>query len=390
MSTVNSGTMSVLYIYNRYYNGQKDLGPTSSWEVTWKVSIESYFQRDVHFFNPDRYGPDSSFESDAALLDLVNNISPRLIVMIYNNGANWSRDFIAIKTLSELQKLSKILCIWGDIHGQPQRSLLRKISPCVDLNLCTASSAAVNRLGMGTKVQYVPVPVLDSKIEDFCDCGCQVSFAGQIKDKRKEIIDFLTKKGVLIHLGGGEGSSTLSRTQFLSILGHQMTISFRGSKLESLTNARTFEALTQKALLLEQWGTETCKLLEPYAEYVPWFNKRDLLRKINYYQRNPTAAKQISAKGNAKLKEFSNEVMWNSVLARLMGNSDNTHETPFEMNLNKIPVFYRIEARLFNFLASKSAFEILFAVWFRGREKFRLFRYYFKQVIRKARKVVFS
>ena len=390
MSLVNSEAMPVLYIYNLYYNGQKELGPISSWEVTWKSSVESYFQRDIHFFNPDVYGPDSSLKSDAALMDLVKNVSPRLIVMIYNNGSNWSRDFISIKTLSELQALSKILCIWGDINGQPQRSLLKKVSPYVDLNLCTASSAAANRLGMGTKVQYIPVPVLDSTIEDFCDCGCQVSFAGQIKGKRKEVIDFLKKKGVPIHLGGGQGSTTISRTQFSSILGHQMTISFSGSKLESLTNARTFEALTQKALLLEQWGSETCKLLEPYTEYVPWFNKRDCLRKIKYYQRNPTEAKQISAQGNAKLKEFSNEVMWNSVLARLMRNSEHANETPLEMNFNKIPVFYRFEARLFNFFASKSSFEILFVVWFRGKEKFRLFKFYLKWAISKARRVIFS
>lgn len=390
MSLVTSEAMPVLYIYNGYYQGQKDWGPTSSWEVTWKASVESYFQGGVHFFNPDRYGPDTSLESDAALIELVENISPSLIVMIYHNGANWKRDFISIESLRKLQVLSKIVCIWGDIHHPQQRSLLRKISPYVDLNLCTASSAAVNRLGMGTKVQYIPVPVLDSKVEDVCDCGCQVSFAGGIKDKRKEIIDFLKKKGVQIHLGGGEGSTTLSRTQFLSILGHQMTISFGGSKLESLTNARTFEALTQKALLLEQWGTETCKLLEPYTEYVPWFNKRDLLRKIDYYQRNPVEAKQISAKGNAKLKDFSNEVMWNSVVNRLIGSPKNAYESALKMNLNKIPVFHRIEARFFNFLASNASFEILFIVWFRGKEKFRLFRFYLKWAIKKAKRIIFG
>jgi hypothetical protein len=101
-------------------------------------------------------------------------------------------------------------------------------------------------------------------------------------------------------------------------------------------------------------------------------------------------AKQISVKGNAKLEDFSNEVMWNSVVDRLFGSPKSAYESALKMNLNKIPVFHRIEARFFNFLASNASFEILFIVWFRGKEKFRLFRYYLKRAIGKAKSIIFG
>ena len=387
---MTNDTKPVLFLYNKFFQGQKDQGPTSNWEVTWKVSLESFFGENLHTFNPDTYGPSSSSQSDAALLDLIGTLSPKLIIMIYHNGLDWNREFVSIDTMRKIQLVSKIVCIWGDIHILDQRILIRKLSKIVDLNLCTASSAAMNRLKMGYRVRYVPVPVLETKITDFCHCGRKISFAGRIKDKRKNVINFLEKDNINIHLGGGEGSKALTRTEFLQILGHEMTISFSGSKLESLTNARTFEALSQRTLLLEQWGTETCKFLEPYVDYVPWFSKRDLLRKIHYYQIHTGKAIRIRENGYSKFKEFSNEKLWTSVVAKVLEPYQSAQEVRLKMNLGKIPILRRLQAIFYDFCASNSSFEILFVILFHLKRRVRIFRSYSIRAMTKTKKYFFD
>ena len=385
---MNDDSRPVLYVYNAYYQGLEEYGPTSSWELTWKASVESYFGSKVHYFNPDKYGPESSTESDLVLLKLVDDLGPKLIVMIYHNGALWKRDFISTDALMKLHSTTKLVSIWGDIHHPDQRILIRKIAPFVHLNLCTASSAAVTRLNMGSNARYIPVPVLDTKVINLCGCNSKVSFAGGIKDKRKETIDFLKKNGISIHHGGGEGSKSLSRSDFLSLIGHEMSISFGGSKLVSLTNARTFEILTQESLLLEEWGTETCKLLEPFIDYVPWFTKHDLLRKIDFYQRNPISAKQIASNGNIKLKTFSNDKLWASVIEQILNKETFDEIHGLQMNLNGIPLVYRYQAKLLDFLACHPKLDLAYAFLFRLKAKFHTGRLYFKFARKKVKRII--
>ena len=379
-----------MFVYNNFYQGQESFGPTSSWEMTWKSSIQSYFGSEVHFFHPDVYGPDSNEESDQSLLELVSALSPKLIVMIYHNGARWNRDFISTDVMKFLHSSSRVVGIWGDIHHPEQRALLRKLEPFVHLNLCTASAAAVKRLNLGGKVRYIPVPILDSKVNQDCNCGSRVSFAGSIKDRRAQIINFLKQNGVEIHHGGGEGSSALSRTGFLSLLGHEMSISFGGSRLESLTNARTFEILSQESLLLEEWGTETCKLLQPFVEYVPWFNKNDLLQKIDYYQRNPDLARKIALNGSLKLKNFSNENLWDSVILAAVPNELDDSMFNFKMGLQGIPFRFKLQSLFFDFLASSPSLDRPFVFLFLIKSRIFKIKLYSKFAKNKINKVLFS
>jgi len=378
----------VLFIHNAYYQGQESYGPTSSWEMTWKSSIQAYFGNDVHFFNPDIHGPDSNEESDQALLKLVSELSPKLILMIYHNGAHWNRDFISMDVMKFLHSNSRIVCIWGDIHHPEQRVLLRKLQCFVHLNLCTASAAAVKRLNLGDKVRYIPVPVLDSKINSKCNCGSNVSFAGGIKDRREQIINFLKQNGVAIHHGGGEGSSALSRSEFLSLLGHEMSVSFGGSRLESLTNARTFEILSQGSLLLEEWGTETCKLLQPFVDYVPWFDKRDLLKKIDYYQRNLDVARQVALNGSLKFKTFSNDNLWESVINVALPSEIDSFVPDFKMNLQGIPFRCKLQSLFFDFLAGSPYLDKPFVLYFFLKSRARTIKLYSKFAKNKIRKIL--
>ncbi|MDD2858539.1 MAG: glycosyltransferase [Candidatus Nanopelagicales bacterium] len=307
----------VVYAYNAFYQGREDFGPTSSWEITWGNSLEHFFGPELVRFNPDAFGPDSNAESDAALLELVREHDTELLVMISHVGAGWTRAFISKPTLAALRSQGiKVVSIWGDIQHASERVSVRALNPQVDLNVCTASSGAAARLAGDNPVLYSWVPISDAKVEP-CDCGAMVSLAGSLKLNRQRTVQYLQDHGVRVHAGGGEGTGALTREGYLRMLAHPMTLGFANTGFEAVTNARTFEALTQGAVLLEAWGTETAKILRPYDDYVPWHSHEDLLRKVTALTADPDELARISANGQQVVSRFTDDALWNRVLNRI-------------------------------------------------------------------------
>jgi hypothetical protein len=369
---------NVIFVYNRFYQGREELGPTSSWEKTWLNSISSFFGPSVRTFNPDLFGPSSHFESDATLMKMIDESKPDILIMIYHIGYKWTRDFISRESLMEIkQRDIHIVSIWGDIHIPEQRRQLKALSEFTSINLCSETESVISRMNMKEKIQYVWVPIQEKPIssKESCNCGNAVSFAGKLKEKRGRIINYLVKNGIKLHVGGGEGSGTLSREQYMQLIAHPMTISFSGSILQSVTNARTFEALSQRSLLLEKWGTETCKILEPYIDYVPWFSKKDLKEKIDYYTKNIDRAKEIAESGNRKyIRYYSNDNLWNLALSRIYINHEIQNiDSGFarKMNLKKIPLVIKYLSKGIEFISSHRVYGKSFDLSARFVDKFR-------------------
>ncbi len=307
----------VVFAFNLYYQGRQELGHTSGWETTWLGSIKNFFGDDVKIFNPDIYGPNSSSESDAALISLLNKSGASLLLMVFHNGLNWKRSFISDGALRQIRKSSvRIVAIWGDLQLPAQRSMALSLRDMVDLNLGTASESVVSRLSRDLPILYSWVPIIDSRIHssELCNCGAQVSYAGSIKSNRLDTVRYLEKKGVNVHVGGGEGVKSLSRHEFLKVLAHPMTLSFANSAGEKVVNARAFEALGQRSLLLEEWSRETAKWFVPFVEYVPWRRKSDLLAQILWLGENPSTINTIAGAGYDARKRLSNERLWLRVI----------------------------------------------------------------------------
>lgn len=310
-------TRTVVFAFNLFYQGRQELGPTSSWETTWLRSVSNFFADEVKIFNPDIYGPNSSNESDAALVDLLNQSGARLLIVIFHNGLRWKRRFISDETLRLIRKSGvRIVAIWGDLQIPAQRSLALSLRDIVDMNLATASESVVARLSHELPLLYSWVPVIDAPIHssELCTCGAQVSYAGSMKGNRLEIVRYLEKKGVNVHVGGGEGAKSLSRHEFLKVLAHPMTLSFANQRGEKVTNARVFEALGQRSLLLEEWGRETAKWFVPFVEYIPWRRRSDLLAQILWLTENPTLINTIAGAGYEAKQRLSNERLWSRVI----------------------------------------------------------------------------
>jgi len=307
-----SDLRKILYVYNKFYQGNPNFGETSSWELIWRSFLTRVNMKPVIVFNPDEYGLDSTEKSDSALIDLINSKRISHIVMIYHIGIGWNRDFISDKILNSIkQREIKITAIWGDIQIPAQRKTVKKLSKQVDLNIMTASHAAFSRFDNKIARYYSWVPLeRDDKERKKCECSAPVSFAGAAKNDRVKFLNAIKESGIDVHIGGGEGKGALTRDDYLTLIAHPISISFSGSRLEPLVNARTFEVISQGSLLLEQWGRETPKFLIPYVDYVPWFNRRDLVEKVRFYSDNPMEAKKIALNGKKKFESLTDDRLW--------------------------------------------------------------------------------
>lgn len=311
-------TLKTLYVFNKYYQGNQSLGKTSSWELTWEAFLRRTNSELLSVFNPDTFGIESHVQSDASLLKMIEDEKIEQIVMIYHRGIGWHRDFIGLDTLADIKLRNlRVVAIWGDIQIPEQRNSIKHISKYVDLNIMTASHSAFSRFGKKLNKFYAWVPIgREMEISSKCTCEAVISFAGSIKNGRQSFIQAIENSGINVHKGGGEGGCSLSRTDYFKLLAHPMSLSFAGSKIEPLINARTFEVISQGALLLEQWGRETPKFLVPFVDYVPWFNEGDLVNKVKYFTNHPEEAKRIAANGKVRFNELSDEKLWKVICGK--------------------------------------------------------------------------
>lgn len=368
--TPEDDTPKTLFIFNKFYQGNPSLGPTSSWEMIWLSFLQRTSEHNLLIHNPDFFGLESSTDSDAKLQEILTKERVDLIVMIYHNGIGWNREFIGENTLNWIaERKIRTVAIWGDIQIPQQRSLVKRLSPFISLNIMTASHAATSRFPKNIPRFYSWVPLGDLQVSaSKCGCEASISFAGSLKGKRGRVLSKLQKSGMELHVAGGEGLGTLSREEYLRVIGHPISVSFAGSKIEPLVNARTFEVLSQGALLMEQWGRETVKFLQPYVDYVPWMSSKDLEKKCRFYIANPEIAEAIARNGKKRFDEFNDEVLWN-----VFNGTAKIEDSPFlRINYIKGSKLSRREKLVWSvtdFISTRTYFSFIFSVnhWLQHR-----------------------
>jgi hypothetical protein len=384
-----SDSRNILYVYNKFYQGNPSFGETSSWEIIWRLFLTRVNIKPVMTFNPDEYELDSAEKSDSALMDVVTSNKISHVIMIYHIGIGWSRDFISEETLNKLKLRGiKIIAIWGDIQIPAQRKTIMRLSNQVDLNVMTASHAAFSRFHNKVHRYYSWVPLeRDIPNRKKCECSALVSFAGSSKNNRINFLNALKESGIPVHVGGGEGKGTLSRKEYLTLIAHPISISFSGSRLEPLVNARTFEIISQGSLLMEQWGRETPKFLIPYIDYVPWFNKKDLVNKVQFYIDNPAEAKKIALNGKNKFESLTDDRLW-YVFCNLGKNQGEPRNHGFtrlryERDLN-IGAYKKAIFVFFDFLSCRKAFSPIFNMIYQSKILLNLLSIYWGIIRRRT------
>jgi hypothetical protein len=103
-----------------------------------------------------------------------------------------------------------------------------------------------------------------------------------------------------------------------------------------------------------------------------------------FYKENLLEVSKISALGNQKLRNYSNELLWEAILAKIFDNQDFQFIANNNLNLVGVPFRFRFQARLLNYISSEPRFEKYFTLSHFINRGVSATINFFKRVVRKT------
>jgi hypothetical protein len=149
-----------------------------------------------------------------------------------------------------------------------------------------------------------------------------VSFIGSTvsyRSIRLSYLESLKSEGIDLLTGGGT-EEPLTVDEYAKVFKmSKISLNFSFSVYEiHQIKGRIFEVMLCGALLLESENSEIKRFYTPYKDYVPFYDKDDLLEKIKYYLLHEKERKQIAESGKRKTTEvYNHTAFWSEVLDSL-------------------------------------------------------------------------
>lgn len=369
----------VLFVIDKWCAGEKKYGE-SEFENNLFFSLKTTQLAIVDRFHYDEFYDQHKELGDKAFINKCMAFNPSLICLVIYRKPGSSVNTPTFETLLFIKEKLKIpiLSIWGQTDSAEQIEISKSILPYVNLNIATPSSTSVARINKHDKYVYLWVPK-DNSFFNNKNKGrdIEISYVGSSKHERMKVIRYLRENGVSVYSAGGEREQHLSKIEYADLLQRsKITLSFSRSSFSHVTNARTFEAMSCGAMVMEQAGIETAKLFEPFVDYVPFYSKNDLLEKVRYYLKNGNELMQIAASGYNKYQAmYTADRFWSLVFDYLSNEkfklginteSDNQEffyghklDLPFG-RLFKLGWFRVLNFKIINFVHSNSIFYKIF------------------------------
>ncbi|MCX5699136.1 MAG: glycosyltransferase [Candidatus Omnitrophica bacterium] len=313
----------ILFVVDKWCAGNIHWG-LSAWEGNLWQSLQAVNLAEVEVFHFDEYYRINGIKGDEAILKKVSEFQPQLICLVIYNLPD-TVNTPSLKTLETIKKCFSIpiFAIWGDFEYEEQVKISDVFQPFIDFNMFTATSVVFRRwqnMKKDTKkFSYSWVPkdpryfYNPNRPRDL-----NISYPGSTKPERLRKIRYLERHGLKVYRTGGEHEEHLTTREFGEIFQRsKIILSFSQAGYLPVTNARTFEATNCGAMLLEEASPETAKLFIPYVDYVPYFSKKDLLKKARYYLQNETERLKIANSGYLKTQQYYSAYrFWKIVLAK--------------------------------------------------------------------------
>lgn len=303
----------VLFVCDMWCAGRKTMGK-SEWEGNLWASLEALNIVNVLRFHPDEYFYQTGNKSDEALLDRIKDIRPDYIVVIMYKQPGGDPTTISLPTIGSIN--IPIISIWGDLEAEEQQALCKALEPFMFKIIATANKSVADRFGyIYLHVPKDPRHFNNPNKERDIDIVFSGSYGYGREERQEAMLHLLNNKIKLIH-GGSEGGDHFSVEEYSERYKRaKLALSFSRARGMNVVNARPFEAMNCGAMLLEQESLELAKLYTPYVDYVPWTDKDDLLKKVNYYLEHDDECKRIADNGCKKTHElYSAKTFWEKVL----------------------------------------------------------------------------
>lgn len=304
----------VLFVGDYYCAGNPRMG-LSEWEGNLWKSLESTDLVNLARFHFDKYYYHYGKTGDEALLKAIDELKPDYVILVLYKALGGDPITISLPTLTSIN--SKIISIWGDLEADEQQALCVGLQPFMWKIVATASKSIAERFGY----TYLHVP-RDPRIFNNPDKerDIDIVFSGSYgygREERQEAMLHLLNNGIKLIHGGSEGGDHFTTEEYAERYKRaKLALSFSVARGVNVVNARPFEVFNCGAMLLEQESLELSKLYIPYVDYVPWTDKEDLLKKVQYYLEHDDERKKIADSGYKKTQElYSAKTFWEKVLS---------------------------------------------------------------------------
>ena len=189
---------------------------------------------------------------------------------------------------------------------------------------------------------YYPLPDIKKTVD--------VSFLGKIsKVGRKESLDFIRSKCINIEtFGSGEGLKYLRHEEVVKLYNEsKINLNFTGvggnfnwySKYDPTfkrtrqIKGKPVQVLLTKSFLLSEYVPFLEKVFEIGKEIDVFYNKEDLLHKIEYYLKNEDLREEIASRGYERaIRYYEMDALWKNILNSIMEsyNKVNWEERKFD------------------------------------------------------------
>ncbi len=302
----------VLFVGDYYCAANPNMG-ISEWETNIWKSLDSTGMVDIARFHYDKYYYHYGKKGDAALLEYINTVKPDYVVLVLYKKPDSDPTVISLETIASINV--PIISIWGDLEAEEQQSLAVALKPFMWKIVATASKSIAERFGY----TYLHVPK-DSRIfnNPNKERDIDIVFSGSYghgREERQAAMLHLLNNGIKLIHGGSEGGDHFTTEEYADRYKRaKLALSFSLARGQNVVNARPFEAMNCGAMLLEQESLELSKLYTPFVDYVPWTDKEDLLKKVQYYLEHDDERKAIADAGCKKTQElYSAKTFWQKV-----------------------------------------------------------------------------
>ena len=320
----------ILFVGDKYCAGDPKFG-LAEWENNLYTSLLETELAEAEYFHFDEYFITNQKFGDEALIKKITEYKPNIICFILYKMPSSDVNVPKWETLKEINNLKiPLVAIWGDLENAKQVQISKAINPYIILHLATAALSAVKKMGYPEKYVYMWVPKNPkifnnpNKVRDI-----DLSYVGTPKEGRLRKINYLKEHNIPVIHTGGERQAHLTTEEYADMYKRsKITLSFSRASGSHVINARPFEAMLCGAMVLEEESIEAPRLYIPFVDYVPYFNKKDLLEKTKYYLEHSKEREEIAQNGFIKTSTlYSASKFWQFAINRVLNKNDSS---PYE------------------------------------------------------------
>jgi spore maturation protein CgeB len=130
-----------------------------------------------------------------------------------------------------------------------------------------------------------------------------ISFIGKKYGRRGEIVDYILENNIPITTGGIGFGKPLSQEEMKNVYGRSLMtlgVGYNGNTKKTALKGRDFEVPLTGCAYLTTFNRELASCFEEGKEILFYHNKKDLVKKIQYYRNREEECVEIGRRGQTK------------------------------------------------------------------------------------------